>query len=210
MPMAVYEQVLKFIDWIEFPFIMLTGGEPTLHPEFMTLLQMVLDRKLKTIVLSNGTFLENDILTKRILKTGVSVQITNDDRFYPRKIPVINHPQLLYEHRIKMISPFGRALTNKLNINRQSPLCFNLRSVGHHARDFKGTLWTLRSMHRFCIPSINIDGTIVAGEMNTCTTIGTVYDNNLTLTNNLYSMTCQKCGLVNNLTPQLKEVIGES
>jgi hypothetical protein len=208
--MAIYEQVLKFIDWIEFPFLMLTGGEPLLHPEFMTMLQMALDKKLKIIILSNGTFLENEILTKKILKTGVLIQITNDDRFYPRQVPVIDHPQLLYEHRIRMVSPFGRALTNKLNMNRQSPLCFNLRSVGRHSRDFKETIMILRSMHRFCVPSINIDGTLVAGEMNSCTTIGTVYDDNLTLTNNLCSMTCQKCGLVNNLTLQLKEAVGES
>ena len=210
MSMAVYEQVLKFIDWLEFPFIMLSGGEPTLNPEFMTMLHMALDKELKTIVLSNGTFLENDTLTKELLKTGVSIQITNDDRFYPRPVPIIEHPQIMYEHRIRMISPFGRALTNKLPMNRQSPLCFNLRSIGRHVRNFKEAIALLRNMHKFCIPSINIDGTIAAGEMSTCTTIGTVYDSNTILTDKLCSMICERCGLVNNLTPQLKEAVGEA
>jgi hypothetical protein len=209
MPMAIFEQALKFISWTGFPFIMLTGGEPTLHPEFMEILQMAVNKKLKTLLLSNGSFLENDILTKRILKTGVLIQITNDDRFYPQRVPVISHPQIMYENRIRLVSPFGRALTNKIETKRQSPTCFNLRSVTRNVRDFIAGVQLLRGVQKFCTPSINIDGSIAAGEMNTCTTFGTVYDSNLALTNNLCSMTCKKCGLVNNLPAQHKEVIGE-
>jgi len=122
---------------------------------------------------------------------------------------MVDHPQLMYETRIRMISPFGRAVINKIPMNRQSPTCFNLRSICRRFRDFKYSMAQLRGLLKFCTPSINIDGTIAAGENNGCTTIGTVTDNNLVLTNRLCSMTCRRCGLVDNLIPELKKVIGE-
>jgi Radical SAM superfamily/4Fe-4S single cluster domain len=208
MSMETFEQVLRFIDWTEIPLILISGGEPTLHPEFIDMLEKAAAR-FKVTVLSNGTFLDNDLMTKRILKTGALVQITNDDRFYPKKVLKIDHPQLLYEHHIRMVSPFGRAVTNKIPVSRQSPLCFNLRSVCRSVRDFKGALVMLRGMGKFCTPSINIDGSLSAGESNSCTTFGTIFDNNVRLTNGLCSMTCQKCGLLSNLSLQLKQAIGE-
>jgi len=209
MDMNVYDQVLAFIEWTEFPFIMISGGEPCHHPEILTIIKKANDKNLKTVLLSNGMFLEDMILTRKILSLGISIQITNDDRFYPKRVPIVEHPQIVYEDRIRVVSPFGRAVTNKIPMNRQSPLCFNLRSVCRHTRDFKEALRLLRGMQKFCTPSINIDGSISAGESNTCTCIGTVSDINLTLTNNLCSMTCQRCGLINNVKPEIRQAIGE-
>lgn len=209
MSMDVYERVLKFIDWIRVPMILLSGGEPTLHPDIESMIKKAIEKDLHVTLLSNGTFLEDLAMTEWILKTGVLVQITNDKRFYPREVPIINHPKLMYEHSIRMVSPFGRALENKIATSRQSPLCFNLRSLCRHTHDFKEALIMLRSMEKFCTPSINIDGTISAGEGNTCSTFGTVNDSNLKLTNALCSLTCGRCGLRDNLDHSYKAAIGE-
>ena len=199
MPMNIYKQTLEFIEQNTFPYILISGGEPTLHPELITMIKMAKEKKFYIMLLSNGTFLEDPEYKKILLETDIPIQITNDARFYPRKVPLIEHPNLLFEHKIRTISPFHRAVTNKLEITRQSPLCFNLRSICRKVRDFKKTISMLRSKMYACTPSINIDGSIAAGESNECTVFGTVFDNDTTLTGNLCSLRCGRCGLYKNL-----------
>lgn len=209
MSMNIYKQTLEFIEYNLFPYILISGGEPTLHPDLMTMIKMAQDKNFYIMLLSNGTFLENPELKKTLLKTGITIQITNDKRFYPRRVPIVEHPNLNYEHKIRTVSPFHRALTNKIDITRQSPLCFNLRSIARNLRDFKKTIFMLRSKMYACTPSINIDGSIAAGESNQCTVFGTVFDNSTTLIGNLCSLKCGRCGLYKNLDTVHKDAIGE-
>lgn len=60
-----------------------------------------------------------------------------------------------------------------------------------------------------CIPSINIDGTLAAGESNFCSVFGHVTDPNIQLTNKLVSLKCGKCGLYKNLDSNALKAIGE-
>lgn len=209
MSMGVYRQVLKFIAWAEFPMIMFSGGEPTNHPEILTMIKMALEKNFQPFLLSNGTFLEKPELKDAILNSHAKIQITNDQRFYPREVPIIEHSHLSYEHHIRIIAPFGRAITNKIPISRISPACFNIRSLCRSVGSFKQALFNLRLNGKMCTPSINIDGSIAAGETNSCSVIGTVYDGNEKLTENLYSLKCNKCGLVNKLDRAFKRAIGE-
>jgi len=209
MARDIYKQTLEFIRETGFPLMMISGGEPMEHPDILILLQMAVDAGLKTTLLSNGMFLTDQELTKKVLDLDVLVQITNDSRFYPEKVPHIKHEKVIYEDSIRLVSPFGRALENKIPVTRQSPLCFNFRSIVRHFHDFLQGLYQLRLRMKMCTPSINIDGSISAGESNSCHCIGTVYDSNLELTNKVCNMRCDKCGLVNNLDELHKGAIGE-
>jgi hypothetical protein len=62
---------------------------------------------------------------------------------------------------------------------------------------------------RICCPSINIDGTVVAGETDTCHPIGTVDSTMEEIEEALRTMHCNRCGLVKNLQPKYLEAIGE-
>jgi len=211
MTEGVYEQTLKLIKEIKLPIIMLTGGEPTLHPLLIPFIELAEKQKIKILILSNGTFVENKKLLNKIIEKDVSVQITNDPRYYPKKIEVYKHKKFYYENSIRQISPFHRAVKNNIEITRMSPLCFNLRSLcrDHSINDFYKAVQALRLQGKMCTPSINIDGSIAAGESNACKTFGTVYDHNLTLTNNLNEFKCGKCGLYKNLGPEYLKAIGE-
>jgi hypothetical protein len=61
-----------------------------------------------------------------------------------------------------------------------------------------------------CSPSISSDGTIVAGETSNCFPIGNVHSTADQVTRALVSMSCNKCGLVDNLTQEQKIAIGEA
>ncbi len=199
-----------FIDAIDFsvkydPYlIFISGGEPTNHPHFLTLLKHAkvyqdYGKVATVLVASNGMFLEDEIYTKEILKIGIPFQITNDPNYYPYEIKKVEHKLLTYENTIRLLTPIGRAATNNLPTKRQGPLCFNLRSFCKNHNSFNLAVGHLRSMIKMCTPSINTDGSVVAGEAPSCYKIGTVKSTNEELTHNLNNMKCGKCGLYKTL-----------
>lgn len=210
MSFEMFEKAIRFSE-TDF-LLIISGGEPLEHPNFFEFAQMIkkskFNQKMVTI-LSNGMFLEDEELRERVLDLGFSIQITNDSRFYPRPIPNFSHPLICgIERKLRIVSPLGRAAKNHLSSGRHSPLCFNLRSVVRNFGNFRLGVLYLRSTGKFCTPSINVDGSISAGESNQCYRIGTVDSSDSELTNNLLSMQCNHCGLEDNLKHEYREAIG--
>lgn len=188
--------------------LLISGGEPTQHPRFLEFLDMI-PKEMTPLagILSNGMFLEDEGYAKEILSRGIYMQVTNDERFYPKRIKLIEHPLIAYEDRIRCISPFGRAVKNKLPITQQYPGCFNLRSLAGAAESFLKVIFQLRLIARkFCTPSVNIDGSVSAGETRYCGRIGTVHSTDEELLGNARSLKCETCGLSKNLEGKFKEV----
>jgi hypothetical protein len=204
MERETYRAALEFskLDGIA----MLTGGEPTEHPDCCWFIAEAKRRGLKPALISNGMFLEDRELTARILDSGVTVQITNDARFYPKRIRHVDHPNLLYTYELASLIPLGRA--RDMIPTRQYPQCFNLRSLARHFGDLAAAILQLRLRGRFCTPTIEHDGTVRSGESNECFPIGTVGSSLDQLTDRLLQHDCNACGLGNNLTPELRAAVG--
>lgn len=209
MTIQTYVRVLGYLQRLNMPIIMISGGEPTLHPNIIEMIKMAQITGIKILLLSNGTFLENENLKEKILNLDIMIQITNDDRYYPRKVPIIQRPNIGYEHRIRTISPFHRAVKNNLNITTRYPPCFNFGSACCELKNYAVAIMYLRKMGKMCTPSIKINGAIAAGESNACSTIGTVTDSHETLLNNVLSLKCNTCGLRDNLDDTHKKAIRE-
>jgi hypothetical protein len=64
------------------------------------------------------------------------------------------------------------------------------------------------SKMKFCTPSININGTIVAGEAPSCAAIGRITDDPTTITKNVRELDCDNCGLSKNLPEELRKAGG--
>ena len=208
MEVNMFAKVLDWINRHNFLMIFISGGEPTDHPNFFEMAEMAKQSGLLPAILSNGMFLEDVEKRDKILSLGITVQITNDDRFYPKRIPKFEHPLLTYEHHIRMVTPLGRAKTNDLPTDRASPLCFNLRSITRSFRNFSRSVLYLRLSEKMCTPSINVDGSISAGETSLCHRIGTVDSTDEEIVQNILAMKCNRCGLENNLSPLHKAAIG--
>jgi hypothetical protein len=172
-----------------------------------TIAEITQQSGLYAIILSNGTFLADPILRAKILSFGFPIQITSDPRYYPKTIEPYEHPLISYEHHIRTITPLGRAKTNKIPPSRTSPLCFNLRSAVRTLGLLQQAIHILRSSGKMCTPSINIDGTIVAGESPFCHKIGTVDTPDSEIVQELLNMNCNNCGLEDNLPTELKEIL---
>jgi hypothetical protein len=211
MPLELYKKVIEFSTKFDRFLIFLSGGEPTEHPDFLECAQIakfyVKQNEVATVlVASNGMFLENDKYTDEILRLDIPIQITNDDRFYPKQIKRISHPLLNYVDRLTLVSPMGKALNTPEFISRQSPMCFNLRSIAMHTHSFIETIEYLRSRMKMCTPSINIDGSVVSGESSSCYKFGTVASTGEELMEGLTKMHCGKCGLYKNLQGQARSI----
>ena len=127
----------------------------------------------------------------------------------PRTIEPVKHPKILWETHIQSVSPFGRANANNIPISRMSPHCFNLRSATRSIGSMYAAIHHLRLTGKMCTPSVNIDGSLVAGESPFCTSFGSVDSDNKTLTNNLCNMSCTRCGLSKNLSAHPIAAIGQ-
>ena len=209
MAIDVFVKSLSFIERIykEIKIIMISGGEPTEHPLLLDFIKLL--DGWYVVVMSNGLFLKNlnTNLTTSLLFSGANIQVYNDPRYYPIKVEPINHPRIIFADKINLMSPFGRAKTNNLKSDRQSPLCFNLRSIAGNLKSFSGAVMTLRMSGKMCTPSIDVNGNVIAGESRFCHKIGTVESSEEELLENLLNMKCNKCGLEDNLSPILKECI---
>lgn len=207
MSIDTFKRSLDFINKNNFMVILISGGEPLEHPQFFEIAELAIKSKLKIVILSNGMWIENEDIRKKVLDLGIPFQITNDVMYYPKRIKKIEHKLLVYEEKIRVMSALGRAKENKIIGTRKAPFCFNLRSATNFLKNFKHGVMTIRNNGKICTPYIEIDGSILAGESKYCYKIGTIDSTNEELTKNLLDMKCNYCKLENNLSEDAKKAI---
>jgi len=209
MSMETFLKVKAFTErtYRSLKMMMISGGEPTENPLLLDFIELL--EGWHVVVLSNGLFFSagETEYVHRLLSMDITLQIYNDPRYYPMKVGPFKHPKIIFGDKINMMSPLGRAVVNKIPSDRQSPLCFNLRSCGRTLKDFSEAVLALRVSGKMCTPSVDVHGNVLAGESRFCHKIGTVESSEEELLENLLSMRCNKCGLENNLQPMLKKVI---
>jgi hypothetical protein len=146
--------------------------------------------------------------------------VTNDVRFYPRRVPRVDDSRITYVDALHHLVTLGRAARKK-NLNREglaeakAPTSFNLRSITRSLGSVEKAIMVLRArsmagMSGNCTPNIDEQGNVLAGETRFCFRIGTVDSTTAEVTRALVEMRCNECGLVDNLTQPQKRAIGES
>jgi hypothetical protein len=232
MSMDLFEKALKFTERAESLVIrdkipvmmMLSGGECTDNPNIVEMVQMIARRGWVVTLLTHGLWLDNKELRDNLLRddhwtrVNILIQVTNDDRYYPRKPPKFEHKRVHYVDKLTVLSTLGRAASPKFDpkgLNpRSAPSSFNFRSIVHSTRSIASAIYTLRvrgmmGKSGFCTPSVSHDGTVVAGESRFCYPIGTVDSTNEELTQAVLSMgSCNRCGQEAGLGPEHKHAIG--
>lgn len=222
MTRETFIKALDFAEQVEaaspIRLTLLSGGEPTDHPEIVDFIALAEARQHNVMLLTNGLFLDNEELRDEILSHRVFVQVTNDPRFYPREAPIFAHPGVTYIHSLSVMFPMGRfeGQTHEEVPTRNSPTCFNVRSVTRALRDVQQAVAMLRARGAtnftggFCTPSISADGSVVVGECRFCPAIGTVDSTPEEITEAIDKMKCNDCGLCDKLNQEQKRAIGES
>lgn len=213
MSMSTFERALDFIDRCDTKVLLVSGGEPFEHPQVFEMAEMLkslaLERMLMVSFASNGHFVLDDDLHNRVRELGIGVQVTCDPRFYPRLLfkERFQHPGFFFVNGITTIFPCRRTREKGIVSNKTSPLCFNIRSATRQL-GFATAVAMLTLQMRICSPSINVDGTVRAGEADTCHQIGTVDSTVAEISDALCSMRCGKCGLGDSLPKKYLDAIG--
>ena len=217
MSLDVFKQALDFVESCGVRVLTVSGGEPFDHPDIAKILELCakFQERTSTIftICSNGLFALDEEKYRLARSYKLVIQVTNDQRYYGRNLSLIRHkfdlPFMCFENQIRTIVPCRRTRENKIASTRISPMCFNLRSVVR-THGFKQGLLALEHYGKYCTPSVNIDGGIVAGEADTCLRIGNVSMKPGDLTESVLGMHCSACGLQKNLSRIHMVAIGES
>jgi len=228
MTREIFDKALAFSERIERrasdmgvpSSILLSGGECTEHPEIVSFVETLIERRTAVITLiTNGLWLDDPKLRSALLRkqwTNLLVQVTYDPRFYAKPPPKINDSRVYYVDALQLFIPLGRGKRSKGLPPRKAPTSFNLRSLTRGLKSVEEAiaqlrLRTLSGRSGHCVPSIGSDGTIRAGETNSCWPIGTVDSTNDEVTQALLNMgSCNHCGLEDRLSPREKRAIGVS
>jgi hypothetical protein len=213
MSRKTFEQALELTKSMGVPVVLISGGEPTEHPELLEFTKLAKALPAMVLLLSNGQFFEEKKYSPEelqvLLETVDGVQVTNDPRYYPHAVTIPTHPKVTLTTELLTLSPIGRA--KDMESLRKAPHCFNIRSATKTALGIaEASLGLAVQTAAFCSPSVNIDGTVVAGETPFCYPIGKVGESLLTLTHNILHMQCNKCGMFDALPQHYKVAVGEA
>jgi len=224
MSMPTLQKSLEFINKCQAKALIITGGEPTDHPQFDYILEYVsiVFQGLITVT-THGMYL-SDRETHRWFKTypDIMFQITNDDRYYPKPIDMdaVNEVTSKYKNvyfcdRIGgEVYPQGRAV-KYMKITHQNSLCkgtrcFNLRSISYHrdTTNMQQVIAMLEGAGKFCTPNIRPDGSIGMGESSECPPTSYVRDSPDELYARIRMSQCNDCQMLNKLSPLHWHAIG--
>ena len=227
MSEQTFDDVITFLIKNELcDCILISGGEPTEHPEFVQFLHRLTARlKAEDVrsvitITTNGCWcLDNPELAKLVIvntdKIHVMWQVSTDTRYYPKDLPV--HKKLwrepgfvLCERCVEQVYPQGRALENNIPWKAKASKCFNIRALSKQLAypTVTSVVKQLIDFKKFCTPRININGGISLGESRLCPTVATIYDDPDVIIQKIQQFQCHGCDHVNEqLSPLYKRFV---
>lgn len=228
MSIKTLEDAFAFCNVHEIEAVSFSGGEIFEHPEILQILDMIgmflADRNKKriptasTVLITNGRVLANTPeyldavvnLQKKIGKTEILLQVTDDPRFYPTKLTEKERYRLRKIGAIvegvpgnpldpnKCLYPQGRALENfqeDANWNTVGPKCGNIRLLVKQLGTLHfGTLnKMIKMIGKVCTPVIAPNGDVKVGESALCPAVASIYDDGSEIVQKILNCNCRKC-----------------
>lgn len=222
MDFHTFKKAIAFQKKYGGSFCIITGGEPTEHPEFEKFLEYAFKELIDCFITitTNGVWLQtHQDYVKDIGKrmgNAVTFQVTSDKRFYPTQIdlslPVFRNYNVIVCERLLAIYPQGRALDNKLEWDSKGSKCFNIRAIANQVNTNNlGVLISLLAIkQKFCTPHIGINGCIKVGESDLCPNCSHIDKSSIEIMNDIRNFKCNGCNHINKKLPeQYRKVIGE-
>lgn len=218
MSLDTFEAALRFARSLREPILLLAGGEPTNHPELPLLVQLARRAATITFVASNGLFALDERRRQEVFalcgmrehgrrRSAVVLQVTCDPRYYKRNLGLVRHifaePFVEFVDTVDRIQQCQRSNAAKIAPTKLKPSCFNLRAGTRQTGSMPAAIALVRQQITThvpcCTPSVDPDGTIRAGETDTCATIGTVFDPLDRVETRVLAVECDSCGTMRNV-----------
>ena len=201
MYLKIFKDAIEKIKLWNPILLLISGGEPTSHPDFIYIIEYI-KYKLKNteiIVTSNGLFTLENIKVNEYKKLNVTFQIVHDKKYYKKDIRKIDYNNFIYCDTIpesNYLINLGRA--KKMNIKFNNvPKCINFRSFIIAGNTISDAIILRELDNKYCNPVIYPNGDITIGETNSCYVVGSIYDNDKVIENNIKNFTSDKCNKCN-------------
>ena len=208
-----------------------TGGEPTEHPEFIHVINYIIDRCKETgnihaiTITTNGFWVIDhqeeaiEIVNKSTENVVVTWQVSTDSRYYTKKLDTTKRifrekGFFLCTDCVLKLDMMGRAKENNLDdgTHKKCSSCYNLRAVARQmyergTRSLGDIIQSLELIGRFCTPAIRIDGGISFGESDLCPKSSSIYKSHDEVLQDLLECSCKMCGQNDHLSLMYKILI---
>ena len=231
MSWSVLSDAVEFINKYNSFLLLVAGGEPTEHPEFMDMLEYIcrnLRRDIITTVATNGIWLQDHRdFVDYIIKTYplLEFQVTSVPGLYPKLIdkskPIYSYKQykdrVIVCEKIESMYPQGRALQNGYDWPRtKASKCINPRILEKQMRvkggsyyKFSSILQEMSSHLLSCTPYIAPNGDVKLGESDLCPTCTTIYKSETEILEDIHNFKCDACKFINDarLPEHIKEML---
>lgn len=173
--------------------VCITGGEPTLHPQFREMVELFSDMPVVSI-LSNGTFISDEKKThtmKKLLgRNNVFLQVTSVPEYYKDYEYIISRRKdiealgkVTFETDAKNIHmhtlgrargvPEYEALEDK---HPYTTTCFSYAVIAHQCTSMEQMIAFAEQSGKFCAPLVDFRGGLHLSESWLCPTFATLDD----------------------------------
>lgn len=231
MSFDMFRNVLHFQCTYGGPFLIITGGEPTEHPEFERFVRYATSvmcttpvrMQLIITITTNGEWMQthDDFVTWTEDK-AITWQVTTVDGLYPRKIdttlPAFHHKNVVICTEIEHMYPMGRAVENNYVWEAKASKCFNIRAITRQLVDqhrlgncaLRTIISTMVANQKMCTPHIAPSGAIKLGESDLCPICSWFDKPEHEIVEDILNFRCHNCDFINKkLPPMYQALLGE-
>ena len=227
MDWDTYKKALRFQKQYGGPFLILTGGEPTEHPDFPKMLDYLADfcneNGVFPCVTTNGIWLQEheEFLSYMIYRCPVmEFQVTSVPQLYPQLVdkssPIFSKKykkNVTLCEEIENMYPQGRAKTNGYDWpNSKGPKCFNIRLILHQIehKSLQIAMSMMAVKGKSCTPHIDIYGNIRVGESDLCPVCSNINKSEKEIIQDILDFHCDGCHEVKGRIEQkFLDILGE-
>jgi hypothetical protein len=226
----VFQDAISFFNQFGGLELVIAGGEPTDHPDWINMLKYALEKAhgstgtgVAHITLATNAMniagnrdVQNYLMLLMDRYCGkLTVQVTHVDKYYPKKVDLSENffklDTVAVCTEIEAMYPMGRARENNLPWNSKCSKCFNIRSAVRNMEDLSKATIMLALKGKFCTPQIDIYGNIKLGESALCPVASNIYKPTEEIIKDICNFTCKGCDFINNRLPEhYLRAIGET
>lgn len=226
MSWETLKKSVRFLQKYTGPFCLISGGEPTEHPEFPKMFDYIMDNlpdRMITLT-TNGIWLQDkeDFIDYIFYHHPlVEIQVSSVPGLYPELVdesmPLFSKKyakHVLLCREIPRMYPQGRAVTNNLP---PGPIkgckCFNIRAIVRQEPEWglAEVIGLMAAKALTCTPHISYDGSIRVGESDLCPVCSHIDKTEQEILEDIRNFDCHRCAFINEkvLSEEARAIIGE-
>ena len=221
MDMRTFEDAISFFNQFGGIELIISGGEPTDHPNWINMLEYALERThgstgtgvCHITLTTNGMNIANNRDAQDYLmflmdryNNKLSIQVTHIDKYYPQEVDFSSDffkcHHVVVCRNLEVIYPIGRARINNLPWQSKCSKCFNIRSAVRTTEDLGKATLMLNLKNKFCTPHVDIHGNIKLGESRLCPIASNIYKPTEQIIKDICNFTCSECDMINQKLPE--------